>query len=189
MTMLKLGHDRTTEYTAGQTFGQFLGSVTENADLWRALARRASVPDDLDALVRRVPGNWNILVLLEDWCGDAVNIVPVLARLVERSASLSMRVLRRDQNLGLMDQHLTNGKRAIPVVMILDDHLREVAWWGPRPRELQQWATTLGLSLGKPDRYREMRRWYATDRGRTTLSEVIQELCHASGVRCGQAAA
>jgi hypothetical protein len=129
-----------------------------------------------------MPGTWHLLVLLEDWCGDAVNTIPVIARLVESTPDIDMRVLRRDEHPGLMDEHLTDGKRAIPIVMVLDDKFREAGWWGPRPRELQGWATSLGLTLAKPDRYRELRRWYAVDRGRQALEEILLIICEAAGL-------
>ena len=63
---------------------------------------------------------------------------PYLARLQEALPNFELRVLSRDENPDLMDAHLTNGTRSIPVVMILDQEFREVAWWGPRPRPLQE---------------------------------------------------
>ena len=182
MNRSPLGADRHSKYVGAQSFLEFLTSATENESLWGALYQRAAVPEDLLSRARRLPGTWHLLVLLEDWCGDTVNIVPVLARLAEQAPNLALRVLRRDQHLDLMDAHLTQGKRAIPVVMVLDENFREVGWWGPRPRELQDWATSLGLTLTKPDRYREMRRWYAVDRGRTTIEEVVRVICEAAGV-------
>jgi hypothetical protein len=165
----------------GIGFEEYLAAVTENEAMWHAMARRANVPEELVDRVRAIPGSWRLLVLVEDWCGDAVNTVPVLARLVERVPNLSLRILKRDEHPDLMYAHLTSGKRAIPVVMVLDEDFREVGWWGPRPRELQDWATSLGLTLAKPDRYRELRRWYAQDRGRTTVEEVVDLMCAAAG--------
>jgi hypothetical protein len=176
-----VGTNRRNSFVEAQEFQEFLKSVTDNEPLWNALARRATVPDDLVERVRAMPGSWRLLVLLEDWCGDAVNTVPILSRLAELSPNLSLRVLKRDEHPALMDAHLTNGKRAIPVVMVLDEQFREVGWWGPRPGELQDWATSLGVTLAKPDRYREMRRWYAQDRGRATVNEVVDILCAAAG--------
>jgi hypothetical protein len=131
--------------------------------------------------VSAIPGSCRLLVLVEDLCGDAVNTVPVLARLDERVPNLSLLIMKSDEHPDLMYAHLTSGKRAIPVVMVLDEDFREVGWWGPRPRELQDWATSLGLTLAKPDRYRELRRWYAQDRGRTTVEEVVDLMCAAAG--------
>jgi hypothetical protein len=83
-------------------------------------------------------------------------------------------VLRRDENVDLMDAHLTDGARAIPVVLVLDENYVERGWWGPRPADLQRWATSAGArAMTEHDRYREVRRWYARDRGRATLAEVL----------------
>ena len=154
MNRSPLGADRRVQYAGAQAFPEFLAAVTENESLWAALSQRAAVPEDLVSRAQRMPGNWHLLVLLEDWCGDAVNIVPILARLAERTPNLALRVLRRDQHLDLMDAHLTQGKRAIPVVMVLDENFREVGWWGPRPRELQDWATSW-TDAHETDRYRK----------------------------------
>lgn len=175
-------------YDAGLTFREFLATVTTNDSLWAALAQRAVVSHELAALARTFPGSWHLLVLLEDWCGDAVNTVPVLNRLTDQVPNLSLRVLQRDQHPDLMNEHLTGGKRAIAVVMVLDSEFREVGWWGPRPRELQHWATSSGGELAKVDRYREMRGWYAVDRGRKAVEEILEIVCQAAGVKHCQAA-
>jgi len=52
-------------------------------------------------------------VLVEDWCGDAVNTLPVIGRLAEHASNIELRVVGRDANLDLMDAHLTNGSRSI----------------------------------------------------------------------------
>ena len=72
--------------------------------------------------------------------------------------------------------------------MVLDDDFRERGWWGPRPRELQDWVLTEGLALPSAERYREIRRWYARDGGRTTLEEVVALLEEADRVRRAEVA-
>lgn len=106
--------DRGALFAAARTSGEFLSSVSDNASLWQALSRRAAIPDAITRRARQLPGTWHLLVLLEDWCGDAVNTIPVLARLAEQAPQPALRVPRRGEHLTLMDQHLTNGKRAIP---------------------------------------------------------------------------
>ena len=78
-----------------------LANVTKNADLWAAVWRRAVVEEDYLQRVDAVPGDWHLLVLSEDWCGDAVNTVPVVAKLAALSPTLELRVLARDENLDL----------------------------------------------------------------------------------------
>jgi len=178
--MSPIGADRRAEYERAMRFEAFLAVVDTNRELWHALTARASVSDDVAQRASRIRGRWHLLVVLEDWCGDAVNTVPALARLVERVPSIELRILRRDENLTLTDEHLTQGKRAIPVIIVLDEDMQEVACWGPRPRELQHWHRTHGMALAKEDRYRAMRRWYAVDRGRSALDEILAVLCAAS---------
>lgn len=155
------------------TFPRFLEAATKNRELWRELYARARVPPELVERVAALHGEWRLLALSADWCGDAVNTIPVLARLAELAPNLELRLLDRDQNPELMDTHLTGSSRSIPVVMVLDALFREHGWWGPRPTELQEWFIEEGRQLPKDERYLEIRRWYARDRGRTTLEEVV----------------
>jgi hypothetical protein len=160
-------------FEGAQTFADFLAGVREHVDFWHSMARRARVPEEFLDRARALPGRWHLLVLLEDWCGDAINTIPLLSVLAEAVPNFELRVLGRDANPDLMDAHLSNGSRSIPVVMILDQDFQEVGWWGSRPRELQEWVLTEGLKLPSDERYAEVRRWYARDGGRTTLDEVL----------------
>ena len=161
-------------------FAGFLEQARANAALWRDTYRLVRVPADAAARLAAIPGRWHLLVMVEDWCGDAVNIVPLLARLAELAPNVDLRVVGRDDNPDLMDAHLTNGSRSIPVVMVLDEGYAEAAWWGPRPSALQQWVTEEGMRVEKDQRYRHVRTWYARDRGRTTADEVVDVVAHAA---------
>jgi hypothetical protein len=180
--------DRTTSrdrYLGAPEFEEMLATVEENVDLWAAVWRRAVVPDEYVRRVAALGGAWHLLVLSEDWCGDAVNTVPVVAKLAELSPNLDLRVLARDENPDVMDAHLTGTSRSIPVVIALDDEFREQGWWGPRPAELQAWALGPGRALEKDERYKGVRAWYARDRGITTLEEVVGMLERAAGKYVG----
>jgi hypothetical protein len=160
-------------YLGAPEFEDMLAAADKNADLWAAVWRRATVPEEYLRRVAAVGGAWHLLVLSEDWCGDAVNTVPVVAKLAALAPSLDVRVLARDENLDLMDAHLTGTSRSIPIVILLDEEFREHGWWGPRPAALQQWVFGPGMALEKEARYREVRAWYARDGGRSTLEEVV----------------
>jgi Thioredoxin len=160
-------------FQAAPTFDEYLESVEKNEELWHGVYDRVRLPEELVADARAVPGGWHLVALSEDWCGDAVNTLPVIARLADE-AGWDLRVLARDENLDLMDAHLTNGRsRAVPIVIVYDNDFNEVGWWGPRPGEIQSWVMDEGLSLPSPERYKVVRRWYAKDRGKTTIRELI----------------
>jgi hypothetical protein len=155
------------------TFGQYLETVEKNRELWHGVHERVRLPEEVVSEARAVPGGWHLVALSEDWCGDAVNTLPVVARLADE-AGWDFRVLLRDDNLDLMDSHLTNGRsRSIPIVIVYDEDFHEIGWWGPRPGEIQAWVMGEGLAMSSPERYKFIRRWYAKDRGMTTLKEVL----------------
>lgn len=161
-------------YDKGHTFPEFLDQARSSEHPWADFYRRARLPREVLPRLRNIKGRWHFLVLCEAWCGDGANILPYLAGAVESAPGLEMRILRRDENPELMDAHLTRGNRGIPIVMILDETFREVAWWGPRPAPLQDLFIREILPLPKEERYPRVRAWYARDRGRTALAEILQ---------------
>lgn len=96
-------------------FAQFVRDAEANREMWQVMERRAHVPEELLDRIRELPGKLYLLVLVEDWCGDAVNTVPRIAALAQAAPNLELRVLGRDTNADLMDAHLTHGSRSIPV--------------------------------------------------------------------------
>jgi hypothetical protein len=161
-------------YLGAQTFAEFVRDATANVELWNAVYAHGRLPAGAVERAAAIAGDWHLLVLNEDWCGDAVNTVPILARLAGEAPNLHLRTLGRDANPDLMDAHLTNGARSIPVVIVLDGGYEERGWWGPRPGALQRGVMTEGKALPVSEKYREVRRWYARDRGATTVDEVLR---------------
>ncbi|TVP55776.1 MAG: thioredoxin family protein [Gemmatimonadales bacterium] len=162
-------------YRAAPTFDEMLEAVQRNRDLWHGVWQRARLPGWVESAVSGIDRPVHLLALSEDWCGDAVNSLPWVARLAEASPGIDLRVLSRDENADLMDAHLTNGSsRSIPVVIAYDDAFGEIGWWGPRPAPLQAWVREDGLKLPGDERYLEVRKWYARDRGETILCEVLE---------------
>lgn len=166
-------------YEAAPRFPAYLDRVEKHADLWQVMYRTASVSAESVERLRRAKDHVRFLVLAEDWCSDAFSTMPIVARLAEQ-AEVDLRVLSRDANADLMDAHLTSGTRSIPVLMILDCDFRERGWWGPRPAVLQRWHRNEAHLLPKEDRTRRKRAWYARDRGRTVVAEVLEAVERAT---------
>jgi len=159
-----------------ETFQDFLANVEDLRTLWHQVYERAELPADALEAARSLPGRWHLLALAEDWCGDGVHCLPYLARLQEALPNFELRVLSRDQNPDLMESHLTQGTRSIPLVMILDEEFREVAWLGPRPQPLQELFHRELKLMAKEERFPKLRAWYARDKGKTTLKEVLMRI-------------
>jgi hypothetical protein len=167
-------------FAEAPSFPEYLEGVRRNEDLWRGVYERVRIPDELLQEALAVPGSLKILVLSEDWCGDAVNLVPVVARLAELHPRWELRVLGRDANPDIMDAHLTDGRsRSIPVFILMDEDGVECGWWGPRPEEIQSWVVREGRAMVSKERYKITRGWYARDRGRSTIRELLDVVCGA----------
>ena len=160
-------------FASGATFEDLLARPKDNSPLWDVIYKRAMLDNEAIARLNALTHRFHLLVINEDWCGDSVNILPYVARLVEASDHLEMRILGRDSNRDLMEAHLTDKSRSIPIVIVYDWEFREKGWWGPRPGQLQRWVVKEGLALPKPDRYPLIRAWYARDKGRTIVSELL----------------
>ena len=170
-------------WESAQTFETFVAASGNHRPLWEGIYRIARLPEWSAAAA--LPGARYLLVITEDWCGDAVNTVPILAKLADATPGLELRIIRRDPNPEVMDRYLTNGSRSIPIVIVLDEALREVGHWGPRPTELQEWVMANRSLLPKTELYPKVRTWYARDRGATTVREVL-EIAGARGVEAAE---
>ena len=92
---------------------------------------------------------------------------------------ISSRFVLRDENLDLIDQHLTNGGRSIPVILVLDANSFEViASWGPRPSAVQTMVMDYKkLSEPKPaysEFSKEVQLWYAKDKYKSIEREFSE---------------
>jgi thioredoxin family protein len=156
------------------TFPEFVKACkADYCGLWEGIYKLARVPEWATAAVPP-ESRRKLLAIAEDWCGDASNTVPIIARLADKVPGLDLRILMRDKYPELMDQYLTNGSRSIPIVIALDDSFEEVGHWGPRPTELQAWVMANREKMPKSELYPQVRKWYARDRGETTLREVLE---------------
>lgn len=158
-------------WDAGKSFGDFTADSGTHRDLWEGLHRIARLPAWAEGAT--AGRELRLLVLAEDWCGDASNSIPFLARWAEQTPGVQLRIIRRDEHPEVMDRYLTNGSRSIPVVILLDQGFRELGHWGPRPSVLQKWVLENRATVPKTELYPQIRKWYARDRGETTLREVL----------------
>lgn len=124
--------------------------------------------------IKKLKKNYQLLVISEGWCGDAAQIVPLFEKMVEFAPEkFALRFVLRDENLPLIDAHLTHGGRAIPVLLLLDANGELISKWGPRPEVLQhllgEWKTEISDMFELAER---LHLWYAKDRTQTTQLEL-----------------
>jgi hypothetical protein len=86
-----------------------------------------------EAYLAGLPRPVHVVAIAEDWCGDVVRHVPVLARMAQAAPNLKVRYVSREQWPDVFARFLTNGGEAIPKFVFLSDAFVECGSWGPMP--------------------------------------------------------
>ncbi|WP_396602892.1 thioredoxin family protein [Algibacter sp. R77976] len=142
-----------------------------------------------DAQKRILEFNQNItwLVIAESWCGDAAHVLPALNKVAELNPNINMKIVLRDDNFELMDMFLTNGGRAIPKVIMIDDNTGEVInTYGPRPTEATSYVNRFKAKHGAltPEFKEDLQHWYNKDKGQNIIDNVTKLLCIVEPTVC-----
>ena len=91
-------------------------------------------PLTLQSLNQRPDGPAKMLVLCEDWCGDVVRGLPILARVAE-AGGFEMSVFPRDQHHDIMNEFLKNGEwMSIPTAVFYTRDHQYICHWIERPK-------------------------------------------------------
>ena len=79
-----------------------------------------------------------------------------------------------DENPELMNAFLTNGSRAIPVVIMLDEDFNVLQTWGPRSKAATKLVSDYKEHHGKiDDAFKEMLQvWYNNDKGVSIVNDI-----------------
>ncbi|MBD8037837.1 thioredoxin family protein [Solibacillus sp. A46] len=127
------------------------------------------LPGDTDFIEKVKNANLHILAITEDWCGDAMINNPIIRKVAE-AANIDIRTALRDADTDLIDRYLTNGGRAIPMYLILNESGEVITTWGPRAPQLQQLVMDMRATLpekedptfedAQKDLYENMRKQY-----------------------------
>ncbi|UCF10143.1 MAG: thioredoxin family protein [Candidatus Bipolaricaulota bacterium] len=167
-------------YASGMSPERYEELLAEHRDVHRLHRRRAEFSAQDEALLRGLPAQ-RALVITEPWCGDSLAILPVVLELFARIPGSVVRIVLRDENQELMDGFLTRGGRAVPIVVALGEDDGERFRWGPRPGPAQaileaNWAGLAAGTVARATIFAQIRAFYAKDRGRTIIAELLERL-------------
>ncbi|MFT4600972.1 MAG: hypothetical protein ACI857_001149 [Arenicella sp.] len=120
-----------------------------------------------------VPQKWTLLT--ESWCGDAAHAIMFIKKMAESNSNITFEWLLRDENLELMDKHLTNGGRSIPKLIVQDENGKDLYDWGPRPAHLQEvYLKMRADDIPYGDISIELQKMYNSDKGETMQKEILE---------------
>lgn len=137
------------------------------------------VPETLETL-QKLPTRQYWILLTEAWCGDAAQILPVIAKVADLTDNVELKILLRDENLDVMDQFLTNGGRAVPKLIAVDADDLSILWhWGPRPKSAQAIMDAFKAKpegSTKQEALKNIQLWYTKNRGVSIQEELVERL-------------
>lgn len=115
------------------------------------------------------------LLITEAWCGDASQSVPVIAAMANLNDKINLRIVLRDEYPELIDRFLTNGGRAIPILIILNPKTGQVLnHWGPRPENAQKFVYQLReQNIPKEEISLAIQKWYNENKSLEIIEEIL----------------
>lgn len=137
------------------------------------------ISDEAKQKIESFNGDVTWLVITESWCGDAAHIMPVINKVAELNDGIDYRIVIRDENDDLMNQFLTNGGRAVPKLIAIDNTSKEVInTFGPRPSEATRMVQEFKETHGQltPEFKEELQRWYNKDKGQSIIADLVELL-------------
>ena len=137
------------------------------------------VSDSIREKIESFQGNVTWLVLTESWCGDAAHAIPVIGKLASLNDGIVFKLVLRDENDALMQRYLTNGGRAIPKLLVIDNTTGEVVnTWGPRPSVATRMVAQFKKEHGTltPEFKKDLQLWYNKDKGQTIAQDLSELL-------------
>jgi len=146
-----------------------------NVQRMNRVDKTVSLSEALSSTIDHLKDKYKFLIITEGWCGDAAQIIPVFNKIAVASlGKINLRFVLRDKNLPLIDAHLTNGGRAIPVLIILNEAADQVlATWAPRPQILQELLKEWRKETDEMTVLAEkLHGWYAKDKTQHTQAEL-----------------
>ncbi len=162
-------------YEDGVTFEEFLANTDRRREAWHAHYEGGAPTYQALQAARAVGGELKFLVVAEDWCGDSVNTVPYLARLVEQVPGWEMRVINSRRGADLMAANPTpDGRAATPTILVLDSDDEQVGAFIERPTILQEWFLRAESELPRKELFEQKYTWYAEDAGEETVRELTE---------------
>lgn len=143
------------------------------------MTKFTEVSEDIRTSISSIKTPLYFVLITEPWCGDAAHSLPGIAALVEQNPLIELRVFLRDEHPDMMNQYLTNGGKAIPILIVLrQDTLEELFYWGPRPKEAQ--AIVLDYKkkgdFKKEDMVNDVFKWYNKDKNQTMMQEISNSM-------------
>ncbi|AVR44369.1 thioredoxin family protein [Christiangramia fulva] len=162
--------------TTGAPTEEKINFTKMNQQRMNRLDRTLNITGEEAKIFMNIPQKQIWLVILESWCGDGAQTIPLLNKIAEATDKIELKIIIRDENDEIIDQFLTNGTRSIPKLIILDEDLEVLDVWGPRSKEATRLVLEYKKRYGRIDGAfkAQLQLWYNKDKGQNIIRELIK---------------
>ncbi len=174
-------------FESGQTFSDFVSRAVARREGWVRLQSEANISADLLSRARAVGGEWQLLVIAIDRCGDSMNSVPYAARLADSVPGLSLRIVLPTAGRTVQSTHRTmDGRLATPTLVLLDAAGNEAGCLIELPAPLRHWTDKARATVSDDSLHAYRNAFYLKDRGMSVSTELVEmlEAAKAGSPRC-----
>ena len=105
-------NDPAVIWRAGETYAAYTGHFTSRRKDWETRDGWAAVPDAFVARARALPTTFRVLAVADEGCGDSMNSMPYLARLVSLAGTLDLHFVNSQRGRAIMEAYRTPDRRA-----------------------------------------------------------------------------
>ncbi|RKS15488.1 thioredoxin family protein [Flavobacterium sp. 120] len=163
--------------STGNEQSENLTHYTElNETRMNRLDKTMKITDENSLKLKSLKNEYIWLVISEGWCGDAAQLLPIINKMAIDSGKIELKIVLRDENEELMKLFLTNKKKSIPIVIVVEKATGSVLGkWGPRPIGATNLITDYKKEFGVIDETAKtnLQLWYLHDKGISTQNELV----------------
>lgn len=145
-----------------------------NLSRMKRLDKTTIIPEEITTLVKAIDKKVEWVVLTEGWCGDAAQNLPVINKIAELNSNIDLKIVLRDENPELMNEFLTNGGKAIPkLIQIENDEVTKS--WGPRPTIATQMVKDFKEANGSvtAEFKKDLQVWYNKNKNENVIKDIL----------------
>ncbi|MEO6882885.1 MAG: thioredoxin family protein [Bacteroidia bacterium] len=166
--------------STGEQTNEHVAATLINSQRIKRIDKQCELNSELKNSLDLIKSRYQWIVITESWCGDGAQCLPVIAKMAKYNSLINLKIILRDQNLEMMDLFLTNGNRAIPKLICLDENSNKIiGTWGPRPKIIQDMVVDYKNKF--PEATHEefvtsLHLWYARDKTQAIQTEFVELL-------------
>lgn len=155
----------------------YLDYLKLNRSRQKRWLKTGEINPKLRQVVSKINTQQTWYLITEPWCGDAAHSVPFIKMMADLNPLITLNIVWRDTPPLMINDYLTNGGKSVPKLVIRNLKEKDLANWGPRPKECQ----AIYLNLKKKEAEFEevkvtLQNWYNKDKGQSLQNEFIDLL-------------